>query len=336
MSLTPDFINNDKLLIWGPGSIYQQCKLAFKELEIEFIDNDPAKQGGTFDGLPVCGPEQLLRQEYKDRAVIIGCHAYSTVQKQLEALGYEETDAVLRVDDNRSFNIFSRSSYREMSCYCPCCNNYFYMFLPFGVESNLRPNAKCPVCGSLERHRLLWLYFKTNTNLFSDKLKVLHFAPEYIIQKELKSKPNVDYISADLISDLAMVKMDITDISFKENTFDVILCNHVLEHIVDDGLAMRELYRVLKPGGWAVLQVPIDVNRKKTFEDPAIATPEERQRVFGQYDHVRMYGLDYVDRVRAAGFSVKVDDYVKKFSAEELRKFGLVQKETVYLCIKQK
>ncbi len=335
MSLISDYTKSDKFLIWGPGSIYQQYKSAFEDLEIEFIDNDPAKQGGTFDGLPVYGPKQLLKPEYRDRAVIICCHVYPPVQKQLEALGYEDSGAVLVADDNISFDIFSRSPYAEMSCYCPCCNSYFCKFLPFGVKTNLRANARCPVCGSLERLRLLWLYLKNKTNLYAADLRVLHFAPEYILHKKLKSMPNIDYISADLSSSLAMVKTDITDILFTDNSFDVIICSHVLEHISDDRRAMRELYRVLKPGGWAVLQVPIDTNRNVTFEDPEIVTPEDRHRNFGNYDHVRLYGLDFGKRLREAGFFVIEDDYVQTLSAEEIRKFGLVEREIVYLCIKK-
>lgn len=333
MIAIPKFVCEGKLVIWGASSLYTQYKSTFAGLNIEFIDNDPVKQGGTFDGFPVNGPERLLESGSDGRAVIIGCLSHSRVKEQLEALGYEETDSVIWTDDHRSFNIFKKS-HEDGQCHCPCCNNWFNKFLPFGGKHRVRPNARCPVCGSLERHRLLWSYCKTNTNLFSDKLKVLHFAPEYIIQKELKSMPNIDYISADLNSDLAMVKMDITNISFEENAFDVILCNHVLEHILDDGLAMRELYRVLKPGGWAILQVPIDNSRENTFEDPAVVTPEERQRVFGQYDHVRIYGLDYEKRLRAAGFHVKVDDYVKTIGADEIKKHALMEGENIYLCTK--
>ena len=216
---------------------------------------------------------------------------------------------------------------------CPCCNRSFRKFLHAG-EVVLRKNALCPRCESLERHRLLWLYLKNKTNFFTDKLRVLHFAPEYFFQKTFKSMPNLDYISADLILPLAMVKMDITNIVYGDNSFDVILCCHVLEHIIDEHRALTELFRVLKPSGWAILQVPIDLNRDKTFEDANIVMPEERERFFGQKDHVRIYGRDYKDRLEKAGFTVKVDTYVRELGDDMIKKYGLVKEEDIYFCMK--
>lgn len=213
---------------------------------------------------------------------------------------------------------------------CPICGGHFRKFLPFGVKP--RPNAQCPRCGSLERHRLLWLYLRDMTNLFVDNLKLLDIAPMDCLQRKFRAMPNIDYISVDLESPLAMVKMDITDMQFPGNQFDCIICYHVLEHIPDDQMAMKEMFRVLKPGGWAILQVPI--LRDKTFEDPSVITPEDRERVFGQRDHVRIYGLDYKDRLEQAGFSVKVDDYVKQMSDDVVRKYGLMKDENIYFCSK--
>jgi len=180
----------------------------------------------------------------------------------------------------------------------------------------------------------MWLYFKHRTNLFSDNLRLLHFAPEYIFQKNFASFPNLDYVSADLDSTLAMVKVDIINIPYKDDSFDVILCSHVLEHVADDQKAMRELFRVLMPGGWAILQSPVDRQRNETFEDPNVTSPQDRLRFFGQSDHVRVYGRDYKDRLEKAGFSVKVDDYVRSLSADEINVHGLHEDEVIYLCIK--
>lgn len=215
---------------------------------------------------------------------------------------------------------------------CPCCGWRFRKLLPYGNRK--RPNVGCPRCNSAERHRLLWLYLKNKTNLFSDNLKVLHFAPEYIFQKTLRFMSNLDYISVDLNSPLAMVKMNITNISYQDNTFDVILCSHVLEHVIDDRKAIRELFRVLKPGGWAILQVPI--LRDKTLEDPSIVSPRDRERIFGQKDHVRIYGHDYKDRLEEAGFTVKVDGYVRELGDDKIKKHGLSDDQNIYLCTKQR
>lgn len=216
---------------------------------------------------------------------------------------------------------------------CPFCNGSFRMFLPFG-EDELRPDAQCPRCGSLERHRLLWLYLQDKTNFFKNKLKVLDIAPMDIFQQKCKALPNLDYMSADLSSSLAMVNMDITDIKLPDNSFDCIICYHVLEHIIDDAKAMKELFRVLKPGGWALLQSPVDYQRTHTFEDKNIIAPHDRMRVFGHQDHVRIYGQDYQDRLEKAGFTVQLDDYVQKLEDGTIKKYGLMKDEIIYFCTK--
>lgn len=215
---------------------------------------------------------------------------------------------------------------------CPICKKDFRKFLPFGV--NRRPNALCPRCGSLERHRLLWLYLRDRTSLFEKRLKVLHFAPEYCLQKELRSMTNLDYLSSDLDSPFSMMKMDITNISFGDNSFDAVLCIHVLEHVRKDEKAMRELFRVLRPGGWAIIQSPIDPTRERTFEDPAIVSPRDRERYFGMADHVRIYGLDYESRLKKAGFVVLADGFGKDLKDEIVEKYGLGAVEDIYYCIK--
>ena len=163
----------------------------------------------------------------------------------------------------------------------------------------------CPRCDSLDRHRLLWLYLPNCTNIFRDRLRVLHFAPEAIIQKKLRTSPNLEYTSADLDSPLAMVSLDITDIPYAENTFDVVLCSHVLELIPDDRKAMSELYRILKPGGWLLLLVPFNAEGSETFVDPNVVDPKEREQLFGDFDYFRLYGRDFKDRLEHVGFVVR-------------------------------
>lgn len=204
------------------------------------------------------------------------------------------------------------------SHFCPICQSRLSGFHSFGG----RRNVVCAVCGSWDRHRRDWLYMQQRTDLFDGRpKKMLHVAPERDLGKLFRQIPNIDYLSGDLDPEVAMVKMDITDIQFPDNTFDVIYCSHVLEHVPDDRRAMRELYRVLKPGGWAILHVPI--LREVTYEDSSVTTPEARLRVFGQADHVRMYGLDYADRLREAGFEVTVEPFVDSFTTEEVESLGL-------------
>lgn len=185
-----------------------------------------------------------------------------------------------------------------------------------------RQDACCPCCGALERHRLVWLYFARMTNLFDGNAKkMLHVAPEPCLAPRLKKKLGKGYLSADLAIRRAMVRLDVTAMPFPDGTFDAVYCSHVLEHVPDDRKALREFHRVLKPGAWAVLLVPITSAR--TMEDAAVVTPEERRQAFGQEDHVRSYGPDFLDRLHEAGFSVRVGRARELFNGEETRRMGL-------------
>lgn len=199
-------------------------------------------------------------------------------------------------------------------------------FLPYGYGKQ-RANALSPGTLSLERHRQMWLYLQNETNFFTDQLKVLHIAPEQEFLRKFKKMKNLDYISADLFSPIVDVKADIVDLPFEDNSFDVIICNHVLEHVVDDRKAMSELYRVMKPGGWGIVQVPMKNSLEKTYEDFTITDPKERQKHFGQYDHVRWYGMDYFDRLKSVGFEADINFYSQKFSEADIKRFGLNKNE---------
>lgn len=215
----------------------------------------------------------------------------------------------------------------------PIDGKSFKSFLPYGYGKQ-RNNALSPSTLSLERHRLLWLYLQRETDFFSDKLKVLHFAPEQAFYKRFRALKNLDYTTTDLNSPLADVKADICNLPFKENEFDVILCNHVLEHIPDDTKAMQELFRVLKPKGMAILQIPQDLSRETTFEDDTIINKKERAKIFGQYDHVRVYGRDYFDKLRGIGFTVEEVDYTTKLSEDEIKRYCLAKGEIIPVCFK--
>lgn len=215
----------------------------------------------------------------------------------------------------------------------PIDGKSFRSFLPYGYE-NPRENVLSPSTLSLERHRLLWLFLKNKTNFFTEELKVLHFAPEQAFYNLFKKMKNLNYVTTDLNSPLADVKADICNLPFADSTFDVILCNHVLEHIPDDGKAMQELYRVLKSGGWGIFQIPQDLSRASTFEDNSITDKKERARIFGQYDHVRVYGRDYFQRLENAGFRVFKEDYTKDFTSEEQEKYRLAKGEIIPLVKK--
>ncbi len=211
---------------------------------------------------------------------------------------------------------------------CPCCGGRFRGFLRGGHER--RPNARCPRCGSLERHRLVWLWLQRATDLLGPAHhRVLVVAPEAFLQQALRARANLDYLSIDLESPLAMRHMDLTRLELADGAFDAVFCNHVLEHIPDDRAAMRELVRVLAPGGWAVLQTPIDVARATTFEDPHVTSAAERLRVFGQSDHVRIYGRDFFERLRESGWAIERVPFARTLGADQARRFGLDPEEEV-------
>lgn len=208
----------------------------------------------------------------------------------------------------------------------PIDGKSYRKFLPYGYGKQ-RENALSPGTLSLERHRQMWLYLQYETDFFTKNYKVLHIAPEQEFLRKFKKMKNLDYTSADLFSPIVDVKADILNLPFESESFDVVICNHVLEHIEDDRKAMSELYRVMKKGGWGILQVPMKNSLKKTYEDFSITEPKERQKHFGQYDHVRWYGMDYFDRLKSVGFDAEANFYSQKFSDADIKRFGLNRNE---------
>ena len=217
----------------------------------------------------------------------------------------------------------------------PIDGKSFRKFLPYGYGKQ-RKNALSPSTLSLERHRLMWLFLKDETDFFTSekKQKVLHIAPEQCFLKLFRKQKNLDYLTSDLESPIADVKADICNLPFNDNSFDIVFCNHVLEHILDDTKAMQELYRVMKPNGMGIFQIPQDLSRSTTFEDNSITDKEERAKIFGQYDHVRVYGRDYFDKLRSIGFKVDEIDYTKKIAPEKLERFCLMKGEILPVCYK--
>jgi SAM-dependent methyltransferase len=218
-----------------------------------------------------------------------------------------------------------------LAYYCPICESEVQGFLPHGDPP--RDNARCPGCGSLERHRLDWILFRDHTDLFDGSPKtMLHVAPEKCLVPRLRSIPNLAYVTADLNPSKGMLCMDLTHIKLPDDVFSIIYCSHVLEHIPDDRKAIAELYRVLKPGGWAVLQVPLSA--AKTNENPAIVDPEERKEHFGQHDHVRRCGPDYIERMRAAGFSARPIGATEIVKASDCDRMGIQTGRVIFFCTK--
>ena len=215
----------------------------------------------------------------------------------------------------------------------PIDGKSYRRFLPYGY-AKVRKNVLAPGTLSLERHRLFWLYLKNETAFFSAPLRVLHFAPEQAFVKKFKKQKNLTYTTTDLNSPIAEVKADICDLPFKDHSFDFIICNHVLEHIPNDTKAMQELYRVLAPSGTAIVQVPYDAKREITFEDNTITDQSERTRIFGQYDHLRVYGMDYFKKLSSVGFNVNALDYTQSMSNNDIERYRLCKGELLPVCKK--
>ena len=246
---------------------------------------------------------------------------------------------VIRYVPRKYLQLFSHLAARLLSVFymgnkveCPVCGSHYKQFLPYGRIG--RSNALCPNCLALERHRLMWLYLQEKTDFFTSELKLLHVAPEYCFINRFEALKNLDYITADIESPLAKVKMDIHHIPFEEAVFDVTFCNHVMEHVTDDLRAMQELHRILKPGGWAIIQSPLDPRHETTLEDPTITSPQDRLKHYWQEDHLRLYGLDYKNRLEKAGFLVTEDRFAAELPLETALRYALPRGEVIYFCKK--
>lgn len=209
--------------------------------------------------------------------------------------------------------------------FCPLCGTAGI----FAPGPNGRPDAMCTACKSLERHRLTWLFLTFETDLLQRPHRLLHFAPEPSFVKRFRDVDDLVYVTADIASPLADVQVDIQALPFTDGEFDAVLCSHVLEHVPDDRRAMNELYRVVRPGGWALVGVPL--KKGPTYEDPSIVTPEARREAFGQEDHVRIYGDDLEARLTEAGFAVTPEHFARRFDEPMRRHFGLVD-EVLFVC----
>jgi SAM-dependent methyltransferase len=243
-----------------------------------------------------------------------------------------------------------RIIYHGKSCYCLYCGKSFRKFMHEGVRKKVfkkyrvagggyKPNVKCPQCGSTDRGRLLYLFFSLRTDVFKRKTRILHISPNFNIARLLVAEKNIDYVCGALFPEnfreFNAIEANITDLHFSDNEFDVVICNHVLEHVENDGRAMQELHRVLKPSGFAILQVPLALDLAKTLEDPTLTTCEERKEAFGQSDHLRLYGLDYFERLQKAGFRVVRDNPFTNKWSDDLRKHCLDINEDVIVCYKE-
>jgi SAM-dependent methyltransferase len=235
------------------------------------------------------------------------------------------------------FKLIAPLLYKGNNVECPVCEKSFSKFLSYGSDIAHRDNVLCPYDLTLERHRLMWLYLKDSSNFFTaEKLNVLHIAPEQCFHKRFKEQKNLDYLTGDLVSPIADMHFDLHNIPLENDRFDVVFCNHVMEHVDDALKCMRELYRVLKPGGWGIMQVPQDFKREKTLEDKSIVTPADREKYYWQKDHVRLFGIDYPKWLEKAGFIVEEFRKESKYDEKLIARYRLQKEEILYIVHKKK
>lgn len=233
------------------------------------------------------------------------------------------------------FKIFAPVVYRGNNVACPVCEHTFRKFLSYGSKVAHRENVLCPYDLTLERHRLMWLYLKQESNFFTDQLEVLHIAPEQCFHSLFKKQENINYLTGDIESPIADMHFDIHEIPLENDKYDVVFCNHVLEHVEDANKALSELYRVMKPGSWGIFQVPQDLSRAETYEDSTITSPEEREKHFWQKDHVRLFGRDYPEWLKRVGFEVEEFIASEEFSEELIKRYRLHPTEILYIAHKK-
>lgn len=234
------------------------------------------------------------------------------------------------------FKMVAPMLYKGDKVECPVCEKSFSKFLSYGSEVAHRENVLCPYDLTLERHRLMWLYLKNHSDFFQKSdLKVLHMAPEQCFHSLFKKQDNLDYLTGDIVSPIADIHFDLHDIPLENNRFEVIFCNHVMEHVDDPIQCMSELLRVMKPGGWGIMQVPQDWTRDETYEDPSITSPEDREKHFWQKDHVRLFGKDYPQWLEKAGFKVTEFKASEHYSNEKIERYRLAKDEILYIVSKE-
>jgi SAM-dependent methyltransferase len=233
------------------------------------------------------------------------------------------------------FKMVAPILYKGNAVECPVCERSFSKFLSYGSEVAHRENVLCPYDLTLERHRLMWLYLKDHSDFFkAEKLAVLHIAPEQCFHGRFKTQGNLNYLTGDLVSPIADLHFDLHQIPLENDRFDVVFCNHVLEHVEDALQCMRELHRVMKPGAWGIMQVPQDFTRETTFEDPSITSPEDREKFYWQKDHVRLFGRDYPEWLKRAGFSVQEFKPTDHYDVTLIQRMRLQEGEILYIVKK--
>ncbi|RBQ26587.1 MULTISPECIES: class I SAM-dependent methyltransferase [Arcobacteraceae] len=317
---------NSKLIIYGFNNIGYCIYQIFKDKVVDIVDR--VKQGEIIDRISIKSIEDC---EYNPNDIFVIASVNNNANKEIRKSIISKFGDKTKI---YSINDYYFDENEDMARYCPICKTHSNYFKPFGI--NPRKDVQCPACGSLERHRLSWLVIEEklkNINLRNKNL--LHIAPEQIFKEKFAELFKENYVTADISGKGVYMQMDITDIKLPDNSFDYIYCSHVFEHIIDDREAMRELHRVLKSDGWAILLVPIVLKKSHTEEDFSIISKEDRLKHYGHPEHVRNYGSDYIDRLIESGWKVEVIYPEGFLTHKEIEFMGITKAAgEIYFCTK--
>lgn len=337
-----------KLFIYGAGklgtALYHFCKDVFGGATLAFVETHPL-QKHTPEGVPIFSVQEVC---YDAKNVLIFLAIGSAAARRmvrLKLLSYHVPAG--RIIDASEF-ILDNNLERNKDEYCILCNHYVSEFLSGGavmggifershiIGGGWRKNWQCPECGCVDRVRWVYYVLCNHTDIFERPCNILHFAPEAAIsQRILEAQPASAYFPVDIAPGNGICRVDMTAIPFSDGTFDYVIANHVLEHIIEEEKALSELKRVIKLDGSIILSFPICADRN-TYEDRAIVNPEERLKAYGQEDHVRLYGRDYLERIKSFGFDVSVYTPKECCTMDEVERYGFIEDDVSLVCRRSK
>lgn len=334
-----------KKAIYGAGDFGKRLLEIFEEMEFRINTFVQSEKNDVVEikNIPVISYDELLTEK-EPYLVFIAINSEDTVNgimKKFEDDGFSLT----RVFDMRNYIIDNFKISSDGKSTCIMCNGNFNGFGEFGEKNMLffdrkivgggyRKNAVCPLCGSIDRTRWVYWLLKNQTDIFDRNCTVVHFAPEKQIRDILEQSKNCDYYAADICKSKGVHRIDVTQIPFIDEFADFVIINHVLEHVENEDRAIAELKRVLKSDGKIIMSFPISLN-SKTYENEYIVTDADREKFFGQKDHVRLYGTDFKDRFENYGLRVAVFSPKDYFTAEDIIKYGFMQNDIVLICSKK-
>lgn len=332
-------------VIYGAGNFGKRM-LAFLQAiggEVKFFVQSSKPNENEFEGIPVISVEEYLRKKY--RYIVFVAINDSDIVNDIYELFLKNNYDRNKIFDCRSFiedNQISSMDIAEGNKVCNLCGHRIKKFLSSGIDTKLftelrvigggyRKNATCPYCKCLDRTRWVYQVLKEETDLFDAENTVLHFAPEKMIQEKLRRNKKCDYYPGDIVLKPGNHRIDVTDIPYRDAFFDYILINHVLEHVKNETQAFSELRRVIKPDGKLVLSFPVTLDAG-TIEKDGVFNDEDRLKYYGQKDHVRLYGKDYIKRIENLGWEIQQYTPERMVDERQIEKYGFLRNDILLLC----